>query len=46
MYVSVCNCFTFDCCVCKLDFGDGWLGMLKIVGVRRAWCVLYAGVMH
>ena len=38
MYVSVCNCFTFNWCVCKLDFGDGRLGMFVVVALRG--CVL------
>ena len=35
MYVSVYNCFTFDWCVCKLDFGDGRLVMFVVVALKR-----------
>ena len=40
MYASVCSCFALVGCVCKLDCGDGGLGMFKTVGLRWGGCGL------
>jgi len=39
-YVSVCSSFACRFCVCKLDFGNGRLGMLVVVALRGGGCGL------